>query len=85
MMSYAYLDSGKIMHVVEEKTTAERSSGTGKVIETEIECGGGYPVAGGERIIVYSETEMKTDATKPAIKDADKKYPQLAALYKRCK
>ena len=85
MVSYAYLDSGKIMHVVEEKHTAERASGTGKVVETEIECGGGYPVVGGEGIIVYSETEMKTDATKPAIKNADKLYPQLAALYSQCK
>ena len=82
MKNYAYLDAGKIMHVVEEKHTAERF---GKFVETEIECDGGYPVAGGERIIVYSETEMRTDATKPAIKDADKKYPQLAELYRQCK
>ncbi len=85
MANYAYLDSGKIMHVVEEKHIAERSSGTGNFVETEVECDGGYATADGVRIIVYSETDMKTAAREPSIENADKKYPQLAALYKRCK
>ncbi len=85
MKNYAYLDKGNILHVVENEETAEEYSKTGKVVETEITGTGGYPLVGKEGIIVYAENNMRFATDKPKIKDADKVYPHLAALYTACR
>jgi len=89
MTNYAYLDKAGIMHIVEKRATAENSKGQGVIVETNVENDLGYPVAlykgKLEGIIVYSEDEMKVDATDNKIKDAKALYPQLAELYRKCK
>jgi len=90
--NYAYLTEGTdctIMHLHNQKKTAEESKEIGKVVETNIQDENGHALAFYEgkqqAIIVYSDTLMKTEATGKAIKDADKLFPQLAELYRRCK
>ncbi len=85
MKNYAYLDSAMIMHVVKDEKTAKDYCEHGNIVPTEIPCGGGYPIVGNDEIIVYSETEMKFDAHGKLIKDAEKKYPHISALYKVCR
>jgi len=89
MTNYAYLDKSGIMHIVEKRETAENSKGQGIIVETDIKDDKGFPAAiykgelGG--IIVYSEDEMKVEATGNKIKDAKVLYPHLAELYRRCR
>lgn len=84
-MKYAYLDKGAILHISESEETAKQyAKYSGKVVPTEIEAEHGYPVVNGEEIIVYSETEMKTDATSDGCLDAAK-YSELSKLYSKCR
>ena len=84
-MKYAYLDKGAILHISESEETAKKYAKlNGKVVPTEIPAEHGYPVVGGEEIIVYSETEMKTDAGSDGCLDASK-YSELSKLYSKCR
>lgn len=62
MKKFAYVTEKGIMHVVNERKTAEQYSANGKVVESEIEVENGYPVAKGKQVIVYGEGCMKLDA-----------------------
>lgn len=78
---YAYVDKGGIMHVVEGMQTAIEYAKKGtKVIEFEGEYRNGYPVSGGEMVIVYSPEEMKVEAKGGNIPVV----PELAEVYKKC-
>lgn len=84
-MKYAYLDKGAILHISESEETAKQyAKYSGKVVPTEIPAEHGYPVVDGEEIIVYSETEMKLDATSEGSLDASK-YSELSKLYGKCR
>lgn len=78
---YAYLDKGGILHVSASYDTAKQYSKNGVVVETEVKAEHGYPIAGGQQIIVYNEETMKVHA------DGDKlePIPVLAALYSQCR
>ena len=85
MKKYAYLDKAGILHIVEERATAAKYSGNGKVVETEVPADHGYPLGmyrnRVQEIIVYSEEYMTITgggAKIPVI-------PELAALYEECK
>ena len=84
MINFAYIDKGGILHVTGNKKTAEEYCKFGKVVETGIACGGGYPVATyhgkEEEIIVYNETDMRLDAHGEKVI-----FPHLAALYTECR
>ena len=79
-MKYAYLTKAGILHVVSSIEGAKENSASGKIVETEIEAHGGYPVHNGEEIIAYSAEEMKIDAKGDCIDP----IPEIAALYKEC-
>lgn len=85
MKKFAYLDKAGILHVVKDKETAEKYCAGGKVVETEVEAKGGYPMAMYrghlEEIIVYDEETMKVDARSLKIEA----IPELAELYKACR
>ena len=87
-MDYAYLTKAGIMHIA-EKSSAENSKEQGVIVPTDIPNSGGYPTAiykgKEEQIIVYSEDEMKIDATDNEIKDSQVLYPHLVELYRKCK
>lgn len=85
-MAYAYVDAGKILHVTSSKETAEEYCKFGKVVETKIPCGGGYPIAtyngNEEEIIVYGPNEMKIDSNDIEINAS--LFPHLSELYNNC-
>ena len=80
MKRFAYVTDKGIMHVVNERKTAEQYSANGKVVETVIEAENGYPVVKGKQVIVYGESCMKLDAKGKLIEP----IPELADLYKQC-
>lgn len=80
MKRFAYVTEKGIMHVVNERKTAEQYSANGKVVETVIEAENGYPVVKGKQVIVYGESCMKLDAKGKLIEP----IPELADLYKQC-
>lgn len=82
MKNYAYLSEKEILHVVKDRETAEMYA-TGRIVETELAARGGYPLADGEEIIVYSETDMRLAAKGAKLPEG--KYPALAALYQACR
>ena len=86
--NFAYLTQAGIMHIA-DKASAERSKRQGVIVETDIKDDKGFPAAiykgELEGIIVYSEDEMKVEATDNKIKDAKVLYPHLAELYRRCR
>lgn len=84
MKKFAYIDNSGILHIVTKKEDAEKYSRNGKVVETDILSSKGYPLADGDEIIVYSETEMKKEANNKILLDINK-YPHLSELYKNCK
>lgn len=49
-MSWAYLDKGEVLHIVEDLQTATRFTG-GVIVETDHPHEGGYPTVNGEQIV----------------------------------
>lgn len=79
-MSYAYLDQYGIIHIVDREEDAEKYS-SGKIVETGIENGGGYPVADGKHVIVYTaDDKYKVGGVEYPLKDLAAKYPAVAEL-----
>ena len=80
-MSYAYLDQYSILHIVDRKEDAEQYA-SGRIVETGIPNGGGYPEADGKHVIVYVKDEKyKVNGVEyPLDTNFLKKYPQIADL-----
>ena len=91
-INYAYITPAGILKITDEdKEAAKKYSKNGKVVETTIECEGGYPVItydnkrqtvavyGLDKAVIGNEKNVKTE-------DGDKikleLYPALYNLYK---
>ena len=91
-INYAYITPAGILKITDEdKDAAKKYSKNGKVVETTIECEGGYPVItydnkrqtvavyGLDKAVIGNEKNVKTE-------DGDKikleLYPELYNLYK---
>ncbi len=82
-MSYAYLDQYGILHIVDNRETAEKYA-SGKIVETGIENGGGYPVADGKHVIVYTKkNEYKVNGAVYPLSSLESSYPAVAELVKK--
>lgn len=79
-MSYAYLDQYQILHIVDRKEDADKYS-SGKIVETSIPNGGGYPEADGKHIIVYAtEGKFKVNGVEYPISELKTRYSDVAAV-----
>ena len=82
-MKYAYLDRGNILHVSASKSIAAQYSKNSRVIETELPAKNGFPVAGGQKVFMYSPGEMYIGGNDRSGKQAaPEDVPELAKLYK---
>lgn len=79
-MKFAYIDKGGIMHVTEREDWAKEYSANGKYVKTDAAASGGYPLEGGEQIIVYSPEDMRLEAEGPKLEP----IARLGKLYRQC-
>lgn len=82
-MDFAYLDKYGILHIVDEKITAEEFAAS-TIVETSIPNKGGFPVTdNGSHIIVYTESgKYKIGGVEAPISQLAKDYPAVDALIK---
>lgn len=92
-INYAFITKAKILKVIDEDIeAAKKYSSNGKVVETAIECEGGYPVITynnkRQTVVVYSldfaVVSNKSTKTKNGTKIDLRLYPEIYKLYEQC-
>ena len=92
-INYAYITNANILKVTDEDVeAAKKYSKNGKVVETTIECEGGYPVITYDNkrqtVVVYSLEKAVIGNGSDKTEDGKginlKLYPEIYELYKAC-
>lgn len=92
-INYAFITKAKILKVIDEDIeAAKKYSSNGKVIETTIECSGGYPVITynnkRQTVVVYgldnAVVSNKSTKTERGTKINLRLYPEIYKLYEQC-
>lgn len=92
-INYAYITEAGILKVTDEDVAAAKKySKNGKVIETTIECQGGYPIITynnkRQTVVVYgldnAVVSNKSTKTKNGTKIDLRLYPEIYKLYEQC-
>lgn len=92
-INYAYITEAGILKVTDEDVeAAKKYSKNGKVVETTIECEGGYPVITynnkRQTVVVYgldfAVISNKSTKTKNGTKIDLRLYPEIYKLYEQC-
>ena len=92
-INYAYITEAGILKVTDEDVAAAKKySKNGKVVETTIECEGGYPVITYDNkrqtVVVYSLEKAVISNGSDKTEDGKginlKLYPEIYELYKAC-
>ena len=83
-MGFAYVDKAGILHVVAQRETAEEYAAKA-VVETDLGYHGGFPLCGGQEVVMYSLKEAYANGNmrngrKLKVED----IPQLVELYRSC-
>ena len=91
--NYAYITPAGILKILDkDKEAAKKYSKNGKVVETTIECEGGYPVITYDNklqtVVVYSLEKAVIGNGSDKTEDGKginlKLYPEIYELYKAC-
>lgn len=92
-INYAYITNANILKVTDEDVeAAKKYSKNGKIVETTIECEGGYPVITYDNkrqtVAVYSLEKAVisngSDKTEDGKEIDLKLYPEIYNLYEQC-
>lgn len=92
-INYAYITEAGILKVTDEDVeAAKKYSKNGKVVETTIECEGGYPVITynnkRQTVVVYgldnAVVSNNSTKTKNGTKIDLRLYPEIYKLYEQC-
>ena len=93
-INYAYITPANILKITDEDiAAAKKYSKNGKVVETTVECKGGYPVITYDNkritVAVYGlDNAVVNNGKNVKTKDGDKidlkLYPEIYNLYKAC-
>ena len=92
-INYAYITEAGILKILDkDKEAAKKYSKNGKVVETTIECEGGYPVITynnkRQTVVVYSLEKAVISNGSDKTEDGKginlKLYPEIYNLYEQC-